>query len=265
MTDTHCTPLPRPPTTEKRACDHELARDGHAEVGDADRESGQKYECADGAPASTRRKSRLPSTMPAPQRREQHAVAELVGLQRLLRVDDLDRDDQGEEDDRQRLAADQEAARCDSCARSAGPAVTRFTNDSRSALVSREVRGSVASEDGDDGEASPRRRSARSRRRTCSTSSPPSAAPPTLAAAKPMLSSALPARSRPVGLQHGVHRAARDASRGEHQGAVEEREQQHRDEREGLREQRERREDERLAQRRARGGPAGAGAGRRGP
>ena len=49
-------------------------------------------------------------------------------------------------------------------------------------------------------------------------------------------------------LQHGVHRSARDASRGEHQGAVEEREQQHRDEREGLREQRERREDERLAQ-----------------
>ena len=59
----------------------------------------------------TARNTRLPSTTPAPHDGQQHAVARLVRPQRLLGVDDLDRHDQREEDERERLAADQERAR----------------------------------------------------------------------------------------------------------------------------------------------------------
>ena len=129
--------------------------------------------------------------------REQDAVARVVGVQRLLGVHDLDRDDQGEEHDRERLAAEQEPGdRVAPRVAQAGAQRARGTAraprarraGARQVAISTAI---TANEAASTASAVPTPKE--------STSRPPSAAPPMLETAKPMLSSALPARSSPAG------------------------------------------------------------------
>ena len=197
---------------------------------------------ADGAAAlDAAGRARLPSTMPAPHAESRMPYPTSSVSSVSCRVDDLDRDDQGEEHDRQRLAAEQ-ATGGDGFAPRVAQALASGArrNGSR---VRRSCPGGprhVARTHGDDGEGSPRRRAravrdaelrrravrrARRRRRSRRRSRC-SAAP-------------FPARSWPAGCRTALTAPREMPARGEHQDAVEQRQREHQGRARTTREQRE--------------------------
>ena len=219
---THWTPLPAPPSTEISARDQQRPRLRHARG----RRARPRRWRSGSSPARTRflsqRNSRLPSTMPAPQAREQDAEAGARRAEALLGVDDLDRDDEREADQRERLADQQRAH---------GPVVARELEPVDEALVPRRAvlvlgPGQVACAAQHDRDHQERRGVDQQRGRQPEGRDQPARRAPrrtTEEAAKPRFISALPSLIRPLGCSSGRDRAAREPAAGDRQRAVDQR------------------------------------------
>ena len=175
---------------------------------------------------------------------QQQPVAGLVGAQRLLRVHDLDRDDEREQRDGDALAGDQQARR---------PVSARVAQARAQAVAQRlalGVRGGQPARGGEDrGDESERGRVDEQRGRDPETfdQQPAERRAADARAREGDVEQRVALAQQPARVEHGVGRGARQRALGDPQDAVGGREQQDQRQRERVRQQGEQHERDRLA------------------
>ena len=210
MTATHCTPLPMPPSTAPSTRPAASAR-RPSRVAGADRGRRDEHQRRHRPPARAGRRRRADARSRRPRTPSRRPKPRLVEFSVSLRVDDLDRHDQREEQDRDRLRRRSAARPSDGRARTPARRARVARQRSRGPCVGLGQAARAGQQQQRDGHERRRRRTssavasaplrARSGRRA--------PARPRSMTAKATLISALPSRSAPAGRQHGRDRAAR--------------------------------------------------------